>query len=68
LVNLRAEGEYMIVDKVATQFTLRANSKTVCLYNRQTKSKDLPAPIADIFGPLKDFRKTKRRQFERGTR
>jgi len=68
LVNLRAEGEYMIVDKVATQFTLRADSKTVCLYNRQTKSKDLPAPIADIFGPLKDFTKTKRRQFERGTR
>ena len=38
LVNLRTEGEYMIVDKVAQQFTLRAGDKTLCLYNRQSPS------------------------------
>ena len=44
LVNLRTEGEYMIVDKVAQQFTLRAGDKTLCLYNRQSPSQRMRGP------------------------
>lgn len=51
LVNLRTEGQYTIVDKAARQFTLRAGSKTLCLYNRQRVS--VVDPISDIYGPVK---------------
>ncbi|TIW30690.1 MAG: hypothetical protein E5V72_34280, partial [Mesorhizobium sp.] len=68
LVNLRTEGEYMIVDKVARQFTLRAGDKTLCLYNRQSPSQRLPDPIEDIYGPSKLDRKSKRGQFEQRSR
>lgn len=53
LVNLRTEGEYMIIDKVAAQFTLRAGDKTLCLYNRQSRSQRLADPVEDIYGPSK---------------
>lgn len=57
LVNLRTEGEYTIVDKVAAQFTLRADGKTLCLYNRQFGSPKSD-PISDIYGPTPVRRKT----------
>ncbi|RUV41222.1 conjugal transfer protein [Mesorhizobium sp. M1A.T.Ca.IN.004.03.1.1] len=68
LVNLRTEGEYMIVDKVAGQFTLRAGDKTLCLYNSQSTSQRMPDPIGDIYGPAKLDRKSKRRQLEQRSR
>lgn len=34
-VNTRTEGNYIVVDKVAAQFTLRAGQRTLCLYNRR---------------------------------
>lgn len=33
LVNFRAAGEYIIVERVAPQFTLRSGSDIVCVYN-----------------------------------
>lgn len=33
LVNFRATGDYIIVEKVAPQFTLRSGSDIVCVYN-----------------------------------
>lgn len=68
LVNLRTEGEYMIVDKLAGQFTLRAGEKTLCLYNRQSPSQRMPDPIEDIYGPSKLDKKSKRRQLEQRSR
>jgi type IV secretion system protein VirB9 len=56
LVNIRTEGDYVIVDKVAAQFTLRAGAKTLCLYNTRfkdqlaAKNNDL---VAEIYGPTK---------------
>jgi type IV secretion system protein VirB9 len=56
LVNIRTEGDYVIVDKVAAQFTLRAGAKTLCLYNTRfkdqlaAKNNDL---VAEISGPIK---------------
>jgi type IV secretion system protein VirB9 len=52
LVNLRTEGEYVIIDKVASQFTLRADAKTLCLYNANWSSVK-PDVISDIYGPVK---------------
>ena len=56
LVNIRTEGDYVIVDKVAAQFTLRAGDKTLCLYNRRfatrAKAKNSDV-IAEIYGPVK---------------
>lgn len=56
LVNIRTEGDYVIVDKVAAQFTLRAGAKTLCLYN--TRFKDRSAAknsdlVAEMYGPIK---------------
>ncbi len=50
LVNFRTQGKYVVVDKVAAQFTLRAGDKWLCLYNRQAgrRSFDL---IEDFYGP-----------------
>lgn len=56
LVNLRTQGKYTIVDKVGRQFTLRADGKTLCLFNRARAAR--VDPIADIYGPTKLDRKT----------
>lgn len=52
LVNLRTEGEYTIVDKVAPQFTLRAGDRTLCLYNRQSHPLNAD-PVEQIYGPAR---------------
>lgn len=51
LVNVRTQGKYTIIDKVARQFTLRADSKTLCLYNRARPS--AVDPVEQIYGPTK---------------
>ena len=51
LVNVRTQGQYTIIDKVGRQFTLRADGKTLCLYNRVRTNR--PDPVADIYGPTK---------------
>ncbi|RWB97608.1 MAG: conjugal transfer protein [Mesorhizobium sp.] len=51
LVNQRTQGKYTIVDKIGRQFTLRADGKTLCLYNRARPSKS--DPVSDVYGPRK---------------
>lgn len=50
LVNLRTQGKYTIVDKIAAQFTLRAGDKWLCLYNRQAHQQSFDL-IEDKYGP-----------------
>lgn len=50
LVNLRTQGKYVIVDKIAPQFTLRAGGKWLCLYNRQADQKPYDL-IEETYGP-----------------
>ena len=50
LVNHRKEGEYIVVDKVAAQFTLRSGAETLCLYNNRANAV-APDPIAQQYGP-----------------
>lgn len=39
LVNFRREGDYIVVDKVADQWTLRNGTMTTCVFNLKTSSK-----------------------------
>jgi len=51
LVNQRTQGRFTIVDKIGKQFTLRADGKTLCLYNHGR-----PAtidPVESIYSPQK---------------
>lgn len=50
LVNLRTQGKYVVVDKIAAQFTLRAGDKWLCLYNRQANRQSFDL-IEDAYGP-----------------
>lgn len=50
LVNLRTQGKYTVVDKIAGQFTLRAGDKWLCLYNRQANRQSFDL-IEDTYGP-----------------
>ncbi|WP_320188478.1 TrbG/VirB9 family P-type conjugative transfer protein (plasmid) [Agrobacterium rosae] len=50
LINLRTQGKYVIVDKIAAQFTLRAGDKWLCLYNRQANRKSFDL-VEDAYGP-----------------
>lgn len=50
LVNLRTQGRYVVIDKVATQFTLRAGDRWLCLYNRQANRQAFDL-IEDAYGP-----------------
>jgi len=50
LVNFRMEGRFMVIDKIARQFTLRSGSRALCLYNRRvSKGSD---PVAENYAPL----------------
>jgi type IV secretion system protein VirB9 len=50
LVNLRTQGRYVVVDKIAAQFTLRAGDRWLCLYNRQANRQAFDL-IEDAYGP-----------------
>lgn len=50
LINLRTQGKYVVVDKIAAQFTLRAGDKWLCLYNRQANRRSFDL-VEDAYGP-----------------
>ncbi len=60
LVNLRTQGKYVVVDKIAAQFTLRAGDKWLCLYNRQANRQSFDL-IEDAYGPKRLNRREDRR-------
>lgn len=60
LRNFRREGEYIVVDGTATQYTLRDGSQWTCIFN--LRKPDFGAPDPDIMAPsLDDNAKTRRR-------
>ncbi len=61
LVNLRTQGKYVVVDKIAGQFTLRAGDKWLCLYNRQADRHSFDF-IEDAYGPKRLDRKEERQR------
>jgi type IV secretion system protein VirB9 len=61
LVNLRTQGKYVVVDKIAAQFTLRAGDKWLCLYNRQANRQSFDL-IDDAYGPKRLDHKEERQR------
>ncbi|MDW9689203.1 P-type conjugative transfer protein VirB9 [Sinorhizobium meliloti] len=60
LRNFRKEGEYIVVDGVATQYTLREGNQWTCIFN--LRKPDFGAPDPAILGPAPDTKATKRRR------
>lgn len=60
LVNFRKEGEYVVVDGVATQYTLRDGNVWTCIFN--LRKPDFGAPDPAIMGPAPDADAKKRRR------
>jgi type IV secretion system protein VirB9 len=60
LRNFRKEGEYLVLDGTATQYTLRDGDQWICIFN--LKKPDFAAPDPDIQGPFPDPAATKRRR------
>lgn len=60
LRNFRKEGEYIVVDGVATQYTLREGNQWTCIFN--LRKPDFGAPDPAILGPAPDAKATKRRR------
>lgn len=60
LRNIRKEGEYLVVDGTATQYTLRDGDQWICIFN--LRKPDFGAPDPDIMGPAPDQVATKRRR------
>jgi type IV secretion system protein VirB9 len=60
LRNFRREGEYIVVDGTATQYTLRNGNQWTCIFN--LRKADFGAPDPDIMGPSLDDKATMRRR------
>ncbi|TIT21161.1 MAG: P-type conjugative transfer protein VirB9 [Mesorhizobium sp.] len=60
LRNFRKEGEYLVVDGVATQYTLRDGNQWTCIFN--LRKPDFGAPDPNILGPAPDRLAPKRRR------
>lgn len=60
LRNFRREGDYIVVDGVAAQFTLRDGDQWICIFNLRTP--DYGAPEPDVLGPVEDDRARARRR------
>jgi type IV secretion system protein VirB9 len=60
LRNFRREGEYIVVDGTATQYTLRDGSQWICIFN--LGKPDFGAPDPAIMGPALDDKASKRRR------
>jgi type IV secretion system protein VirB9 len=60
LRNFRREGEHIVVDGTATQYTLRDGNQWTCIFN--LRKPDFGAPDPDIMAPILDDKaKTRRR-------
>ncbi|RWA81727.1 TrbG/VirB9 family P-type conjugative transfer protein [Mesorhizobium sp.] len=59
LRNFRREGDYIVVDGTAAQFTLRDGNQWTCIFN--LRKPDLSAADPGILGPAEDRQAKKRR-------
>lgn len=59
LVNFRKEGEYIVIDSTATQYTLRDGTTWTCIFN--LRKPDFAAPNPYILAPKNETSTSKRR-------
>lgn len=64
LRNFRSEGGFLVVDGVATQFTLRDGNQWVCIFN--LRRPDFGAAEPESLGPVEDDKATKRKRSGNG--
>ncbi|SCW87444.1 type IV secretion system protein VirB9 [Rhizobium mongolense subsp. loessense] len=64
LRNFRREGDYIVVDGTATQYTLRDGNQWTCIFN--LRKPDFGAPDPAIMGPVFDNRARTRRRSGNG--
>ncbi|PWE53687.1 conjugal transfer protein TrbG [Metarhizobium album] len=64
LRNFRREGDYIVVDGTATQYTLRDGSQWICIFN--LRKPDFGEPDPAIMGPAPDNKATMRRRSGNG--
>ena len=50
-INSRIEGGYVVIDRVAAQFTLRRGEESLCLFNRAVKDAPEPDEVEAVYGP-----------------
>ncbi|MCW8281690.1 TrbG/VirB9 family P-type conjugative transfer protein [Agrobacterium sp. InxBP2] len=63
LVNYRREADYIVIDKVSRQWTLRFGTESeTCLFNLRTAPADIPAPIEGAVSPKRIGRGTSHQQ------
>ena len=60
LRNFRREGEYIVVDGTATQYTMRDGDQWTCIFN--LRKPDFGQPDPAVLGPSPDSRATTRRR------
>ena len=55
LINYRREGEFIVVDKVAAQWTLRNGDEATCVFNLSAAASTAPAKdVTPVNDPLPD--------------
>jgi type IV secretion system protein VirB9 len=64
LRNFRREGDYIVVDGTATQYTLRDGNQWTCIFN--LRKPDFGAPDPAVMGPVFDDKASKRRRSGNG--
>lgn len=64
LRNFRREGDYIVVDGTATQYTLRDGNQWTCIFN--LRKPDFGAPDPAVMGPAFDDTASKRRRSGNG--
>lgn len=55
IVNFRKRGNYIVVERVASQFTLRRGAEIVCVYNERLPQPTLPAPEKTNYEKVKEY-------------
>lgn len=55
LINFRQRGDYLVVERVASQFTLRRGAAIVCVYNEILPQSKLPPPEKTTTQKIRDF-------------
>lgn len=55
LINFRTRGKYIIVEQVASRFTLRRGPDITCVYNEQLPVRTLPEPKRTTYEKIKKY-------------
>lgn len=55
IINFRKRGNYIIVERLASQFTLRRGAEIVCVYNERMPQPKLPPPEKTNYDKVKEY-------------